>query len=141
MAGTAGERDGELISAINVTPFVDIVLVLLIVLMVTSTQAVRASLQVKLPRAASGGEAVASTLNVAVLSDGALRLDGAPVTEAGLRQRVRDEKGRNREVQAVIAGDRAVSYDRIIAVIDLVKQGGVDSFALSLERAAGGREP
>ena len=61
MAGSSNDND-DVISAINVTPFVDIVLVLLIILMVTSTHIVKASFKVDLPKAASGGAAVESTM-------------------------------------------------------------------------------
>ncbi len=65
-------------SAINVTPFVDIVLVLLVVLMVSSVHIVRASIEVDLPNASSGGEAVPSTLNIVIKRDGAMRESTVP---------------------------------------------------------------
>ena len=66
---TLSEIEDEEISAINIIPFVDIVLVLLIIFMVTSTAIVRASLQVNLPKAASAGgsSVVASCIGCAVL--------------------------------------------------------------------------
>jgi len=134
-ANLPGDED-EAISTINVTPFVDVVLVLLIVLMVTSTQIVRAQLMVDLPRAASGGDAVPSTLNVTLLADGQLLLDGSPSNRKALARRVRAEKEDDPEVQAVIAADKGVPYGRVVEVIDLVKTNGVSRFALNIERAA-----
>jgi len=134
-ANLPGDED-EAISTINVTPFVDVVLVLLIVLMVTSTQIVRAQLMVDLPRAASGGDAVPSTLNVTLLADGQLLLDGSPSNREALARRVRAEKEDDPEVQAVIAADKGVPYGRVVEVIDLVKTNGVSRFALNIERAA-----
>jgi biopolymer transport protein ExbD len=135
MAGAA-HNDDDVISAINVTPFVDIVLVLLIILMVTSTHIVKASMRVELPKAASGGEAVESTLNVVIAPDGVLYLDGATVDEAKLEARVKTEAAANPKLQAVIAADKGVPYGRVMQVIDLVKSNGVKSFALNVERAA-----
>ncbi|MCA9556295.1 MAG: biopolymer transporter ExbD, partial [Myxococcales bacterium] len=66
MAAALDPNPDEAISAINVTPFVDVVLVLLIILMVTSTEIVRRSIQVDLPTAAAAGQAVPRTLNVLV---------------------------------------------------------------------------
>ena len=66
----AAQDDGP-IASINIIPFVDIVLVLLVIFIVTSAAIVRASLKVELPRAASGGAKVASTLNLVL--DGAER--------------------------------------------------------------------
>lgn len=133
MAGPVGDGD-EAISAINVTPFVDIVLVLLIILMVTSTQIVKAQLKVELPKAASGGESVASTLNVVVMKDGKLMLDGNPVELPALAAEVRRQRAEDDKLQAVISADQGVVYGRVVKVIDTVKQNGVTSFALNIER-------
>ncbi len=135
MAGMAPSGgDDDLIAAINVTPFVDVVLVLLIILMVTSTAIVKASLKVELPKAASAGASVESTLNVVVLSDGKLMLDGAETDEKGLAATVRRERAANDKVQAVIAADKSVPYGQVVRVIDVVKTNGVTSFALNIER-------
>ena len=126
----------EPISAINIIPFVDIVLVLLIIFMVTSAAIVRASFEVKLPRAASGGESVNSILNVVVTADAKLFLDGVATDTDGLSRAVRQEAAQHPEVQAVIAADTGVAYGEVVSVIDLVKQGGVKTFALNVERVA-----
>lgn len=135
MAGAIGQDD-EAISAINVTPFVDIVLVLLIILMVTSQHIVRASLKVELPKAASGGEAVESTLNVVMTADGAILLDGTEVSKEELAAAVIRERASQPKLQAVIAADKGVPYGRVVNLIDIVKTNGVTSFALNIERSA-----
>ena len=137
MAGSVGGNEDEAISAINVTPFVDIVLVLLVVLMVTSTEIVKASLKVELPKAAAGGDAVSTTLNVIVTKDGELLLDGTPVDDQGLADVVKAEKARDPKAQAVIAADKTVPYGRVVRVIDIVKTNGISTFALNIERATG----
>ncbi len=133
MAGTIRGRDGA-ISAINVTPFVDIVLVLLVVLMVTAVQVVRGSIAVQLPSAASAGQAVPSTLNIVITDEGLLMMDGQACSEEYLIAQVRAQSANSPEVQAVIAADQAVAYQRVMRVIDLVKSNGVTSFALEIER-------
>ncbi|MEQ9495958.1 MAG: biopolymer transporter ExbD [Deltaproteobacteria bacterium] len=133
MAGAAN-NDDEAISAINVTPFVDIVLVLLIILMVTSTHIVKASFKVDLPKAASGGSAVESTLNVVVTKDGTIYLDGNVITEDALAKETQTQKKANDKLQAVIAADKGVPYGNVVRVIDIVKANGVKSFALNIER-------
>jgi biopolymer transport protein ExbD len=135
MAGRVG-NDDEMMSDINVTPFVDIVLVLLIILMVTSTEIVRAAIQVDLPQAASGGETVETTLNILITKDGQFFLDGIPATEQEIVDEVRREKADNPKLQAVIAADREVAYDKVVRAIDLVKENGVTSFALNVDREA-----
>jgi biopolymer transport protein ExbD len=136
VAGNVADDD-EAISSINVTPFVDVVLVLLIVLMVTSTQIVRAQLMVDLPEAASGGDAVPSTLNVTLLASGEVLLDGSPSNLDAIASAVRAEKAQDPEVQAVIAADKGVPYGKVVEVIDTVKTNGVTKFALNIERTSG----
>jgi len=133
MAGFA-KQNGRSISTINITPFVDVVLVLLVVLMATAFQIVRGAIEVELPKAASAGQAVESTLNIVISADGTMFLDGNVVEEAALSEAVKDEVARNPKVQVVIAGDKAVAYERVIRVIDLVKIHGVQDFALNIER-------
>lgn len=135
MAGSVGGNDDEAIAAINVTPFVDVVLVLLIILMVTSTEIVKAALKVELPKAASGGESVSTTLNIVITRDGELLLDGSETDDQGLADVVKAEKSRDPKAQAVIAADKTVPYGRVVRVIDIVKTNGITTFALNIERA------
>lgn len=134
MAAARQNEPDEVISAINVTPFVDIVLVLLIILMVTSTQIVKAALKVELPQAASAGDAVESTLNLVLTRDGQLFLDGAPTTDDAIAAAIRAMKQANPKLQAVISADKGVVYGKVVHLIDLVKKNGVKSFALNIER-------
>ncbi len=127
----------DVIAAINVTPLVDITLVLLIIFMVTATYVVRDAIRVDLPRAASGGEVVGPTLAFALDRDGNLFLDGAPSTAEAARGAVRAALARSPAARALISADRAVSHGRVIEVIDLVKQEGLTRFAIDVERAEG----
>jgi biopolymer transport protein TolR len=137
MAIQVEQGGDDTIAAINVTPLVDITLVLLIIFMVTATYVVRDAIEVDLPRAASGGETVGPTLAFAIDREGKLFLDGAPATLEAARQAVRTAVARSREARALISADRAVSHGRVIEVIDLVKQEGLTRFAIDVERAEG----
>jgi biopolymer transport protein ExbD len=136
MAGSLGGGDDDgIIAEINVTPFVDVVLVLLVIFMVTSAYIVKAAIQVDLPKAASAGDSVESTLNIVITKEGDLLLNGEPTNREQLAAYVRSEVKREPGTQAVIAADKLVVYGEVSAVIDIVKLGGVKSFALNLERA------
>ncbi|MCG8556019.1 MAG: biopolymer transporter ExbD [Proteobacteria bacterium] len=137
MAGPLGSR-GRFMADINVTPFVDVVLVLLVVLMVTAVQIVRASIVVELPKAASAGSAVASTLNIVIEADGQLLIDGRQVDGRTLADEVRRLKAADPKLQAVIAADKRVAYQHVMSAIDVVKSNGVASFALDIQRKAKG---
>ncbi len=136
MAGSTS-NDEETISAINVTPFVDIVLVLLVILMVTSSQIVKSAMKVDLPKAASGGDAASKTLNVMVTRDGELMLDGQLVGTAQLAARVKQAARSDPKLQAVVAADKGVPYGKVVAVLDVVKGSGVKNFALNVDKSGG----
>ena len=84
MAGGAGDSDDESITGINVTPLVDVALVLLIIFMVTASYIVKETIEVELPRAAHGGETVQKTFAVLVTREGKAYLNGVPVDDAAL---------------------------------------------------------
>jgi len=128
-----GEDEGPLAS-INIIPFVDIVLVLLIIFMLTSAAIVRASMQVNLPKAASAGAHVESTVNLVYTKEGQLLLNGKESNLDEVARFVKQEREANPKLQAVIAGDKGVEYGKIMDLIDLVKRNGVTAFALDVER-------
>jgi biopolymer transport protein ExbD len=132
------DDDEELLAAINIIPFVDIVLVLLVIFMLTSATIVRASLKVELPKAASAGSRVESTLNLVYRKSGELLIDGAPVSMQRAAELVRSAVSQNPKAQAVIAADRGIEYGRVIELIDIVKGAGISTFALDVERTAAG---
>ena len=115
-------------------PFVDIVLVLLIIFMITSSAISKASIRVDLPNAASAGSAVASTLNVVLTAEGELFLNGKSTTYEALGAHVARASWKDKELQAVISADTSIDYGRVIKIIDIVKSNGVKSFALNIER-------
>jgi biopolymer transport protein ExbD len=129
------EDDGPLAS-INIIPFVDIVLVLLVIFMLTSATIVRASLKVDLPRAASGGSRIESTLNLVLTKTNQLLVNGELSSPAAAAALVRREAGANPKTQAVIAADKGVPYGQVVELIDLVKSNGITAFALDIERGS-----
>jgi biopolymer transport protein ExbD len=134
MAG--GARRRGLITDINVTPLVDIMLVLLIIFMLTAHLIARQEIEVKLPKAAQGGAMPPTTLAVTLTREGRMFLNGKPTTGAALREVIAAELAKDPQTQVVIAGDRDVSHGRVVWVLDLVKGLGVGSFAIQIDPAA-----
>ena len=129
------EQNDEAITGINVTPLVDICLVLLIIFMVTASYIVRDTIEVELPRAAHGGETVQQeTFAVAINRAGERFLNGAPVDDAGLATAVAAARSRGAEVQALIGADRLASHGDVTHVLDVLKGAGVLKFAVEIER-------
>jgi biopolymer transport protein TolR len=108
------------------------VLVLLVVLMVTATYLASRSIPVDLPSGKTG-EATTAPLTVTLTKAGALYVDGAPATEAELRQKLVSARSRDPELRAVIAADGALPHRRVIAVIDLLRQEHVERFAINVD--------
>ena len=130
MASSAKQEEDELITAINVTPLVDIVLVLLIVLMVTSSYLVNKSINVELPKAATG-ETTAPTMSISIDLGGKLYLDGTPITAPELQQRIRAAYQKDPEVKAIISADGRVQHMQVVTVIDLLRREKVTKFAIN----------
>ena len=125
--------DDEVISDINITPFVDIILVVLIIFMVTATYIVAPSIKVTLPDAATGDGTEESSLGLTLAADGTLYLNGEEVNEGKLRTVIREERARSQDVICLIAADKTVMHGDVVGLIDLVKQEGVAKFAINIE--------
>ena len=132
MAYSESNADDDLIVGINVTPLVDVVLVLLVVLMVTATYLASRAIPVELPKAATG-EASESPLAISVDAGGRWFLDGRPVDADALRREVRAARGRSSEVRAVIAADGSSRHKSVVGVIDLLRQERVTRFAINVD--------
>ncbi|NTX06356.1 biopolymer transporter ExbD [Myxococcus sp. CA051A] len=133
MAG-GSQQDDEEITGINVTPLVDIVLVLLIIFMVTANFIVRETVEVDLPRAANGGETVQGLVNVVLDKEGKLYFDGAPVSEAELSTKVSEAVAKDKDTRAIISADQSIAYGQVMRLIDTVKGHGIAKFALNIEK-------
>ena len=135
MAGSTngGGGDDETITGINVTPLVDVVLVLLIILMVTAQYAAeKDAIPMDLPKAASGDSAVASTLSVSIDKDGKFFLNAKELTLEQMRSSVRAVYAKDHDTRAVIAADGRVSHSHVVQVIDLLRQEKVTKFAINV---------
>lgn len=133
MAMKAGQ-DNEDIAEINVVPLVDIILVVLIIFMVTAPMFLKPTINVNLPKAASGDQTTASKLNIALTADGRVNLNGAFVTDEEVRQKATDEVAKNNEVQAIISADKDTPHGKVVGLLDIVKGAGVKKFAISIDK-------
>jgi biopolymer transport protein ExbD len=134
------EDGGGMIADINVTPLVDITLVLLIIMMVAAPIiANNPSIKVELPKAASGDETQKSTLSFTLTkrADGAagydLYLNGEKVDEGKAQRVVSELVAQKKDIQAVIAGDKGIAYGDVMHIVDLVKSLGVTKFAMATD--------
>jgi biopolymer transport protein ExbD len=137
MAGSSvykDEEDADAITDINVTPFVDVALVLLVVFMVVAKLIVARGVEIDKPKAATGGE-VQSTLRVSVNAGGDLFVNGDKYPDdTSAVARIREIAATTDKPKAIIAGDRKTAYGGVMRAIDLVQQAGITAIALENER-------
>jgi biopolymer transport protein ExbD len=135
MAGGASEDDG-LISGINVTPLVDVTLVLLIIFMVTAKIIVSQGMPMDLPKAAEGKE-MQMIFSVELTEDGKTFVDSQPVAnDEVVGKLAADAKKKNPDLRAVIRADKTVQHGRVVHMLDLLKQVQVNKIAFAVSPAA-----
>jgi biopolymer transport protein ExbD len=132
VAGSSGNDDDGLISGINVTPLVDVTLVLLIIFMVTAKIIVSQGLPMDLPKAASG-EDVQTIFSVELTVDGKAQVDSKPIKDdEEIGPLARGARAKNKDLRAVIRADKKVEHGRVIHVLDLLKRAGVAKIAFAV---------
>jgi biopolymer transport protein ExbD len=125
-------NDDEMITGINVTPLVDITLVLLVILMVTASYVASRAIPVELPKGATG-EGTPTTLTVSIDKDGKTFLDAEPIGDAELRAKIKAAHDADAETRAVIAADGRTTHSNVIHVIDLLRRENVTKFAINVD--------
>ena len=128
------QTDEEAISGINVTPLVDVTLVLLIIFMVTAKLIAGQGVPLDLPKAKTAG-AVQTVFNVGVDAKGSLSANGHPVAnEAALRAEASAALHQNPELRTVISASAAASHGQVMTVLDTVRDAGVTRIAFAAEK-------
>jgi biopolymer transport protein ExbD len=125
-------NNDETISGINVTPLVDVVLVLLVVLMVTATYISSKGIPLDLPHAETG-EALQAPLSISIDKGGQLYLDGVALGVERLKEQLRALPGARSALRVVIAADGAVEHRRVVQLIDLLRREEITQFAINVD--------
>jgi biopolymer transport protein ExbD len=133
MAGNTTSGGGPIVG-INVTPMVDVVLVLLVIMMVSATYIVQQSLKVELPKTATSDEAATSPAAVTITRDGAFFFGGTAVDETELVSRLHAAVHANADVNLVVTADEHAFHGSVVHVIDLAKVEGITKFAINVDR-------
>lgn len=119
------------VTGIHVTPLVDAVLVLLVVSMVTATYLAARGLPAELPKG-EAGEASAAPITLSLTKTGSLFVDGVPCDEQQLRERLSEARRTEPALRAVIAADGAVPHQRVIGILEVLRQEHVDRFSVNV---------
>ena len=136
MAGTLGGGGGGkrgIVSGINVTPLVDVCLVLLIILMVSSTYIVAQSLKIQLPKSHSTDGTAEKPATVTLLKTGGLRWNDKDSNEDEVAREMKKAADADAETNLVVSADKEVQHGRVVHILDLAKLAGITKFAINVQ--------
>ncbi|NQW63237.1 MAG: biopolymer transporter ExbD [Deltaproteobacteria bacterium] len=139
MAGSAGGEDEDMIAGINVTPLVDITLVLLIIFIATSSIIIKAEAGMTLPDAKTAEQSGQGLINVTVMKQGTdkalIYMQGQIVeNQATLRRDLEAEKKLDKDVKVIISADQQIDYQEVSDIVDAIRKSGISNFALDVMR-------
>ena len=134
MAMAAGSNEDEVIDGINITPMVDVILVLLVIFMVTANFLKKESININLPKVQAADPNVSQSVQVALTRDGKILLEGQTITEEKLISTLeRDIKFRP-NMRLTLSADEKLAYGTIMKLMGVIRKSGVSSVALSVKK-------
>lgn len=132
---TSSTEEFSPMASINVTPFVDVVLVLLVIFMVTAPMMVKDILNLQLPKALQAEQKnVNETLGVSISESGQVYINAEIVSEEQFEQIAQSSFQKNSSISALISADENSRHSDLVRVIDLLKKNGIQKFALQVRR-------
>jgi biopolymer transport protein TolR len=134
MAFAGRDDSDETIGNINITPMVDIILVLLIIFMVTANFLKKESININLPKVGASDPNVAQSIQIAVTKDGKLLMEGAETTEDSITATLTRDTKLRPNMRVTLSADETLSYGKIARVMGLIRRAGVARIALSVKR-------
>ena len=132
--GSKISSSDDMISEINITPFVDIILVVLIIFMVTATTGVF-GLKAELPSAASADPQEGDSLGITLFADGRLLLDGEEADADKLRSQLKSARANNPDLVCLMAAEKGVAWGRLVWLIDVLKSEGQARYFFNTDKA------
>jgi TolR protein len=138
--GGGGDDDDQLLADINVTPLVDVMLVLLIIFMIAAPM-MHAGIEVALPKAAAANlqMKMEDPLIVSINRTGSLFVRETPVETEGLVEQLKQQIASRGDDTVFLKGDRDVPYGRVIEVLDILHRGGIVHVGMVTERQENAR--
>jgi len=131
--GTDKNEDGT-ISDINITPMVDVILVLLVIFMVTANFLKKESININLPQVAAADPNIKESKQIAVTKDGKFFLEGSQVTEEALINEMTKEAKYRPNMRVTLSADENLSYGSVSKLMGLLRKCGVTKIALSVKK-------
>ena len=132
-------RQRKLMNQINIVPYVDVMLVLLVIFMVTANYIVNQSINIQLPKADTGQVIQSRNLAFVIDKESRVYLDGRAVEVAELGEKIKAFMGQQADgttIQAVISADTATPHGAVVKVIDVIRKNGITELAINVEAAS-----
>lgn len=133
MAGSTGSQDEE-IGSINITPMVDVILVLLVIFMVTANFLKKESLNINLPKVQAADPNVAESVQVALTKTGGILLEGKDTDMQGLVRNLEREAKIRPNMRLTLSADESLPYGKITELMGIIRKAGVTKIALSVKK-------
>lgn len=127
------DRKRKLVSDINIVPFTDVLLVLLVIFMVTTPLIVQGHIQVKLPKASATAQPELNPLTVTLTAQGRIFLGDQEVSLQDLPSFLGPALKARADKQVIIHADRSITHGRVVTVMDLARQSGAERLAIATE--------
>jgi biopolymer transport protein ExbD len=133
MSFIPGSDDDE-IGYINITPMVDVLLVLLVIFMVTANFLKKESVNINLPKVSAADPNVAQSVQIAITKGGTMMMEDSEVTEENMVIRLARESKYRPNMRVTLSADERLAYGTIAQVMGLIRQSGVTRIALSVKQ-------
>lgn len=127
----------KIMAEINVTPMVDIALVLLVIFMVTTPLIMQESFKIKLPTAVSADAQSEPKLTISLTKDNEIYLNNTPVTMESLEKALTPKLAASSDKTVVVRADKLVYHGSVVKVLDICKKAGAQRLALATEQGKG----
>lgn len=121
---------------VEIVPMIDVMFILVVFFMLSTTfRTEPASIQVDLPKAATGAVQEQAELRITVTEQGAMFVNGVSTGADQLRNQVREAVSARPDTIVIVSADRRVAYDHVVRAMDLAREGGAFRLALSVDSA------
>lgn len=134
MGMAAGSGEDDEINNINITPMVDVILVLLVIFMVTANFLKKESININLPKVAAADPNVAKSVQIALTKDGRILLEGKKVNEQKLAKNLKAQSKIRPNMRVTLSADENLPYGTVASLMGLIRKAGVTRIALSVKK-------
>lgn len=135
--GGDGDDDDAIVSEINMTPLIDIMLVLLVVFMVSSSVALESGMDIELPKTALTNEKKEAEILVISLSkDGNVAVHGKKVKAEEISRRIASSLLELKTDSVILEGDTSANLGKAIELMDMAKVAGAKNFSIAAEEGS-----